>query len=458
MNRLRLFISARFPMLTRIPIPVRLVGGLALLVTTGTLLLLATEWLSDRPLTWNEALFTTVSALTVTGLSVIVPGRDLTVAGQVVLLLLIQLGGVGFMALAVVFFQLLGWQLGMQNRIALREALGLSNLREILRLTQRALLVLAAIELTGAVALFLHWRTFVPLPEGQIAWYALFHAVSAMCNAGFDLFGGLPQFPNGPPTDTLTLVIMCTLIFLGGIGIPVITNLLQFWRVRKLRFHVKIALITSVVLILFGGVALMIAEGQPGGVLADEPSLVRRFVLATAQSVSARTAGFAWLPRFDEITPASQFLLMTLMFIGASPASMGGGIKTVSFAVLVLSLFAYVRGLRDVTLWRRTIGAQNIQKSAAVLTAALFAVVTATWLLAITQDVGLDRAMFEVISAFATCGLTLAFTAEMDVFGQLLIMFVMFWGRLGALTVVAAVAWPRRRPLVAFPEDEVLIG
>ena len=441
-----------------LPIPVRLVAGLALLVTSGTLLLLGTEWVSDRPLLWNEALFTTVSALTVTGLSVIAPGRDLTGAGQFVLLILIQLGGVGFMALAVVLFQLLGWQVRLENRIALREALGLNNLSEILRLTQRAALVLFAIELIGAALLFLHWRTMLPLPEGQIAWYALFHAVSAMCNAGFDLFGGLPQFPAGVPTDTISLVIMCTLIFLGGIGIPVITNVLQLYRQRKLRFHVKIALVTSVVLILFGGLALMFAEGRPGGVLADEPSLWRRFMLSTAQSVSARTAGFAWLPNFDKITASSQLLLMTLMFIGASPASMGGGIKTVTFAVLVLSLTSHVRGLREVTLWRRTIGAQNVQKAAAVLTAALFAVVTATWLLAITQEITLDRALFEVISAFATCGLTLAFTIEMDVFGQLLIMFMMFWGRLGALTVVAAVAWPRKRALISYPEDEVFIG
>lgn len=441
-----------------LPIPVRLVLGLALLVTTGTILLLVTEYLSDRPLTWNEAMFTTVSALTVTGLSVILPGRDLTFAGQAVLLILIQLGGTGFMALAVVFFQLLGWQVRLENRIALRDALGLNNLGEILRLTQRALLVLLGIELCGAIALFLHWRTFVPLPEAQIAWYALFHAVSAMCNAGFDLFGGLPQFPAGVPNDGITMLIMSTLIFLGGIGIPVISNVLLLPRYKKLRFHVKIALITSVFLILFGGLTIMLSESMPGGVLVNEPSLWRRFTMSTAQSISARTAGFAWLPNFHEISSSSRFMLMTLMFIGASPASMGGGIKTVTFAVLVLSLYSYVRSAPEVTVWRRTVSKNNVQKAAAVLTAALFAVLTATWLLALTQNASLDKAMFEVISAFATCGLTLAFTTEMDIFGQLLIMFMMFWGRLGALTIVSAVALPRKRTPVQYAEDEVLIG
>lgn len=441
-----------------LPIPLRLVLGLALLVATGTILLLVTEYLSDRPLTWNEAMFTTVSALTVTGLSVIIPGRDLTFAGQVVLLILIQLGGAGFMTLAVVFFQLLGWQVRLENRIALRDALGLNNLGEILRLTKRALLVLLAIELIGALALFLHWRSFVPLPEEQIAWYALFHAVSAMCNAGFDLFGGLAQFPAGMLNDDITMLIMSTLIFLGGIGIPVISNVLLLPKYKKLRFHVKIVLITSVFLILFGGLAIMLSESMPGGVLVNEPSLWRRFSISVAQSISARTAGFAWLPNFQDISSSSRFMLMTLMFIGASPASMGGGIKTVTFAVLVLSLYSYVKSAPEVTVWRRTISKNSMQKAAAVLTAALFVILTATWILALTQNTTLDKAMFEVFSAFATCGLTLAFTTEMDIFGQLLIMFVMFWGRLGALTVVSAVALPRKRTPVQYAEDEVLIG
>lgn len=441
-----------------LPIPVRLVLGLAMLVATGTILLLVTEYLSDRPLTWNEALFTTVSALTVTGLSVIVPGRDLTFAGQVVLLILIQLGGTGFMTLAVVFFQLLGWQVRLENRIALRDALGLNNLGEILRLTKRALLVLLAIELIGALALYLHWRTFVPLPAEQVAWYALFHAVSAMCNAGFDLFGGLPQFPAGMLNDGVTMLIMSTLIFLGGIGIPVISNVMLLPKYKKLRFHVKIVLITSVFLILFGGLAIMLSESMPGGVLVNEPSLWRRFSMSMAQSISARTAGFAWLPNFQDISSSSRFMLMTLMVIGASPASMGGGIKTVTFAVLVLSLYSYVKSVPEVTVWRRTISKNNVQKAAAVLTAALFVILTATWLLALTQNTTLDKALFETISAFATCGLTLAFTTKMDVFGQILIMFVMFWGRLGALTVVSAVALPRKRSPVQYAEDEVLIG
>jgi trk system potassium uptake protein TrkH len=441
-----------------IPVPARLVLGLAFLVTAGTLALLITEYLSNRPLTWNEALFTTVSALTVTGLSIIVPGRDLTLEGQIVLLVLIQLGGTGFMALAVVFFRLLGWQVRLENRIALRDALGLNNVAEILRLTRTALLVLLAIELVGALLLWLHWRTFLPLPEWQIAWYALFHAVSAMCNAGFDLFGGMPQFPSGLPLDDITLLIMSLLIFLGGIGIPVISAFMRYGIDKKLGMHVKVALIASAALIVFGGLGIAFAESMPGGVLENEPSLTRRLTMSLAQSVSARTAGFAFVPSFDQITPATRFMLMTLMFIGASPASMGGGIKTVTFAVLVLSLLSYARSQPDVTLWKRSISKTNVQKAAAIMTAALFVTLTMTWLIALTHRIPLDVALFEVISAFATCGLSLAFTPNLNLFGQFLIMATMFWGRLGALTIVSAIAVPRKRSPVRHAEGELLVG
>jgi trk system potassium uptake protein TrkH len=453
------------PKPSNIPIPFRLVLGLVLLVLLGTFLLMLPISGATRSLTWNEAMFTTVSALTVTGLSIIVPGRDLTLFGQFVLLILIQFGGTGFMTIAVIFLRLIGWQIRLENRMALRDALGLNNLGEIVKLVRNALVVLFVIELIGAILLWLNWRELGLLTEAQAAWYGLFHAVSAMCNAGFDLFGGLPKASSGVPNDDITLLIMSSLIFLGGIGIPVISNVLTYRPKRfqnskrwKLSYHVRIALLTSVFLIVFGALGMMYAESQPAGVLANEPSLWRKFTISLAQSVSARTAGFAFFPSFDQITPASRFMLMTLMFIGASPASMGGGIKTVTFAVLVWSLLSYVRSAPEVTLWRRTLSKTTVQKAAAVLTAALFVVITTTWLIALTHGDELDKILFEVISAFATCGLSLAYTSKLDLFGQLVIMSVMFWGRLGALTIVSAVALPRKRTPVTYPEDEVLIG
>jgi trk system potassium uptake protein TrkH len=177
------------------------------------------------------------------------------------------------------------------------------------------------------------------------------------------------------------------------------------------------------------------------------------------QSVSARTAGFAGIVSFEELTPASELLLIVLMFIGCAPASMGGGITTGTFAVLMLALWGYARGLPNAQIGGRTIAVGMVRKAAAVLTISLFLVLLSTWLILLTHPTAsFDAAFFEVISAFATCGLTLAFTGELNLFGQLVIMLMMFWGRLGALTIIVALAKQQRHQPVVYPEEQILIG
>jgi trk system potassium uptake protein TrkH len=182
-------------------------------------------------------------------------------------------------------------------------------------------------------------------------------------------------------------------------------------------------------------------------------------LLGFFQSISARTAGFAGIQPFDAISEASTLLLLALMFIGAAPASMGGGITTGTFAVLGLTLWGYARGQSRAHVAGRSLPTQMIQKAAAVLTISLFVVTFATWLLLMTHDVALNVALFEVISAFATCGLSLGLTGELDLFGQLIIILMMFWGRLGALTIIVALAaQSKTSQLVSYPEENILIG
>ena len=204
----------------------RLVAGLALLVALGTLLL-SLPGVATRPLALSEALFTATSALAVTGLSTITPARDLTTFGQAILLILIQVGGVGFMAAAVIVLRLLGRKISLVDRLALRDSLGLPEPRAILRVTGRVLATALAIEAAGALLLWLNWRG--QLGDGRAAFYGLFHAVSAFCNAGFDLFSGLPGY-SGIPTDGFTLAVLSGLIVLGGLGIPVLGDLLMWPR------------------------------------------------------------------------------------------------------------------------------------------------------------------------------------------------------------------------------------
>ncbi|MGQ9826689.1 MAG: TrkH family potassium uptake protein [Roseiflexus sp.] len=435
------------------PAALRLVLGLAVLVAAGTLVLMLPWMGAERPLTWNEALFTAVSALSVTGLSIITPVHDLSLVGQIVLLLLIQIGGVGFMVVAVIVFQLLGRRVTLTDRLALTDSMGLLVPGAIVQLVRRVLLTVLLLEAIGAALLWIHWRDLLG-PERALL-YAIFHAVSAFCNAGFDLFTGLPNYPDGIPNDSITLAILGSLIFLGGLGIPVLAELLTFWRIR-FSLHTRITLTVVIILVSIGAGGLFLTEQQSGHLLEREP-LDRQIALALFQSVSTRTAGFSAFQPLDELSPAGRLLTIVLMFIGCAPASMGGGITTGTFAVLMLAVGAYARGLASPQIGGRTLAPQTVRKAAAILTVSLFVVLTATWLILVTHEATLDDALFEVVSAFATCGLSLTLTGNLNLFGQLVICVMMFWGRLGALTLVVALA-NQRPQLVAYPEEQVLIG
>jgi len=446
--------SVRSPARPRpMPAALRLVIGLAVLVAAGTSILMLPWMGTERPLTWNEALFTAVSALSVTGLSIITPVRDLSLAGQIVLLLLIQIGGVGFMVVAVIVFQLLGRRITLTDRLALTDSMGLLVPGAIVQLVRRVLLTVLLLEAIGAALLWIHWRDMLG-PERALL-YAIFHAVSAFCNAGFDLFTGLPDYPYGIPNDSITLAILGSLIFLGGLGIPVLAELLTFWRIR-FSLHTRITLTVVIILVSIGAGGLFLTEQQSGHLLEREP-LDRQIALALFQSISTRTAGFSALQPLDELSPAGRLLTIVLMFIGCAPASMGGGITTGTFAVLMLAVGAYARGLASPQIGGRTLAPQTVRKAAAILTVSLLVVLTATWLILATHEATLDDALFEVVSAFATCGLSLTLTSELNLFGQLVICVMMFWGRLGALTLVVALA-NQRPQLVAYPEEQVLIG
>jgi trk system potassium uptake protein TrkH len=251
---------------------------------------------------------------------------------------------------------------------------------------------------------------------------------------------------------------MAALIFLGGLGIPVLSDLLTWHPEQRVSLHTRLTLIVIVSLICAGGLGIFVAERAVGGVLADE-TWPRQLLLAFFQSISTRTAGFAGIQPFDQITPASQLLLTVLMFIGAAPASMGGGITTGTFAVLTLALWGYARGKTSAQVGGRSIAPAMVHKAAAVLTISLFVVLFAVWLLLMSHPAPIDTVMFEVVSAFATCGLTLGMTGELNLFGQLIIVLVMFWGRLGALTIIVALAaQTQSNQLVTYPEEKILIG
>ena len=441
-----------------LPAAARIIFGLLIFIFVGTAILLLPGIATAGRLSLQDAFFTAASALTVTGLATIDASVDLTLLGQIVLLFFIQIGGVGYMFIAVILMRLIGRQVFILDRLALANSLGLDTPAAILEILRQVLQGILAVEATGAILLFVHWRTNDIVPADRTFFYAIFHAISAFCNAGFDLFNGSPLFPNGVPNDSVTLLILAAIIILGGLGIPVLSELFTRKAGRgRFSLHTQLTLTIVVGLLLVGWLGHLFPELGPNGVL-NGMTLDRQLVISFFQSASNRTAGFAGLPDFTNITPASQLLTIVLMFIGSAPASMGGGITTGTFLVIVLTLRGYARGDAITSVWQRTISQNTVRRAGAVLTVSLLVTLLATFLILLTHDAPLNVALFEVVSAFATCGLSLGLTRDLNLFGQIVIVVMMIWGRLGALTIVIALAQRQRVALLHYPEETILIG
>jgi trk system potassium uptake protein TrkH len=438
------------------PVALQLVTGLVVLIAIGTVLLLL-PGVSTRKLSLMEAVFTSTSASAVTGLSLFSISTDLTIWGQLILLLLVQIGGVGFIVTVVMVFRLIGHQLTLGERLAVTSSLGLDRPGEIAKIMIRAIGLMLIIEGIGATLLFLHWRISGIVPPGKAVFYAIFHSVTAYCNAGFDLFYGLPEYPNGIPTDPLSLIIMGCLIILGGLGIPVYMELI-YRRRRPFSLHLRLTIGISLVLILLGWLGLIISEYRQAGVLSTM-TFGQRTLLALFQSVSARTAGFPGLPGFSELNFPSILMLIFLMFIGTAPASTGGGITTGTFVVLLFAVISYARGLDKIRIGKHTLPSILLMRSLVVFVISLSLVILATWILLLTNPFTLDQSLFEVVSAYSTTGLSLGITTGLNTIGRLVIMFTMFAGRLGAITIMISLLGSKKgRNLIDYPEELILIG
>jgi trk system potassium uptake protein len=440
----------------QMPVALQLVLGLIVLIAVGTALLMI-PGAATRRLSLMEAFFTSTSAAAVTGLSLFPVSTDLTIWGQLIVMLLVQIGGVGLIVIVLLVFRLIGRQVTLGERLAVTGSLGLDRPEEIAVIMVRAVVLMLAIEGAGALLLFLHWRISGIVPPGKAFFYAIFHAVTAYCNAGFDLFYGLPEYPNGLPTDPLSLIIVGGLIILGGLGIPVYMDLI-YRRQRPFSLHTRVTISITIVLILVGWIGLLISEYRQTGVLSGMP-LGQRVILALFQSVSTRTAGFAGLPGFSEINFPSVLMLIILMFIGTGPASTGGGITTGTFVVLWLAVVSYARGLDKIRIGKHTLPHALLLRAMVVFVISLLVVFLATWLILLTNPFSLDQTLFEVVSAYSTTGLSLGITTGLNTIGRLIIIFTMFAGRLGAITImISLLGRGKGKKLIDYPEENILVG
>jgi trk system potassium uptake protein len=426
--------------------------GFATLMGLGTLLLkLPTS--THEGISWVDAFFVSVSAVSVTGLtSVPFPGT-FTTFGIVVVMLLVQVGGLGVMTFTTLGAVLIGQRVGFRNLLTVREELGSTDSpRNIFRLIGQIAGITLLVEAAG-VAVLAAGFIGSGFSYGQGLFQAVFHAIAAFCNAGFVALpdGDLSSYA-GAPFVNLTLVV---LIVLGGLGFPVLVNLYHYRQMRRLTLHSKLVLVTSATLVLIGVLSVAFLEWTNPATLGGEPAVTRLWE-SLFQGVTPRTAGFSTVD-YAQMRESTLFLQIGLMFIGTAPASTGGGVKVTTLALLVLVLLAQVRGQDDVSAFGRRISRQLIQKVLVVLSISAFVVILATLAIMVSDGLRLVSAIFEVTSAFGTVGLSLQVSQELSPFAKLVIIGVMFFGRVGPITLVLALAARKPRGY-SYPQEDIAIG
>lgn len=437
--------------------PQIIVLGFLSVIIIGTILL-TIPFSSTKACSFVDAVFTSTSAVCVTGLIVKDTPNDFTLFGQLVILSLIKIGGLGYMTSASIIFLLIGKRIGIGERLIMREELHTLSLEGIVKFTKGVLKFSFLFEFTGALILTLRFLQDFELKDAIL--YGVFHSVSAFNNAGFSLFSDNLVRYRGDIVVNLTIT---TLIIIGGIGFIVISNLYRFQKKEapRLTQHTKIVLVTTAVLILAGTFLIYFFEISNPHTF-EKMTSKERILSSYFSAVTPRTAGYNILD-YSLMRTETLFLTIILMFIGASPGGTGGGIKTSTFAVVITSLCATMRSLQSTVIFKRRVPSDIVSKSFLIVTlAGIFCTVITLYIIR-SEDIKYLDAMFEVISAFGTVGLSVgdggvrSLSALFTPVGKLLISLSMFVGRLGPLTLAIAIVRAREERY-KFPEGKVMIG
>jgi trk system potassium uptake protein len=433
--------------------PRLIVLGFLALMALGTVLL-KLPVSTEHGISWVDAMFVSVSSGSVTGLSTVDFPATFTTFGAVVVMVLVQLGGLGIMTVTTMAALFVGQRVGFRDLLAVRESIeSVDSPRNILRLLLHIARITLAVELLAAVALSVAFiRRGMAVGEG--IFQGVFHAVMGFCNAGLvnlESASFIPYAGNWLVVGTLSLTII-----LGGLGFPVLVDLYRYRTHRHLTVHSRLVLLTSAALLAVGVVSVAAMEWTNTGTLGGQP-LGTRLAMSVFQGVTARTAGF-FTVSYPEMRDPTLLVQTLLMFIGTAPTSTGGGIKVTTLAVVVLIVVAQVRGQDRITLYWRTLPRSLVARALSILALASLLVLFSTLVLMISDGLELLPALFEVTSAFGTVGLSLDVTPNLSTFGKVLISVVMFLGRVGPITFVVALAVRQRTPRYKYPEEEIAIG
>lgn len=416
------------------PPQVLALGFLSLILIGSILLNLPIASSSGKSIGYVNSLFTSASAVCVTGLTVLNTARDFTPFGQVIIITLIQFGGLGIMTLATVGYIIMGKKISFKERLMIKEQLNTESIQGIVKLTKKVIGYTFFLEMMGSLLLALRFVPMFGFEKGLA--FSIFHAISAYCNAGFDIFGdSLIIFQN----DYYVLLILSLLIILGGLGFTVYADLLAKDKLRKLTLHSKVVLIMTGSLLLIGTLSFLLFESSNPGTLGSM-NFPSRLANSFFQSVSPRTAGF-YSVDMSKIRETTIFSTIMLMFIGGSPGSTAGGIKTTTFACLLLTTISVVKGEEDVNCLNRRLPFETIKRAVSIFLIGLAIVFSTAIILTITDSsLKFINLLFESTSAFGTVGLTTGITDKLSTLGRLVITLTMYIGRVGPLTMAYAFA------------------
>lgn len=468
-TQLAIFVSGIFKLirhstiLTKLKVPpgVILAVSFAILILLGSgLLSLPKASSSGQPIKYIDALFTSTSAVCVTGLIVLDTSKDFSFTGQIIILLLIQIGGLGIMTLTTFFFIFVSGGLTIRMRLLLKEFLSPDTFSAIGSLLKRIIFYTFLIEALGAILLYFSMKYFSSDNSPDI-FLVLFHSISAFCNAGFSLFSDNLMTPF-LENNYLFKIIISFLVILGGLGFLSLTEVLSFsprkkkaYKTQKFTPTTKLVLVSTVFLIVFGTILIYLGDYGSG---ALGSSFFQQIFNAYFQSVTARTAGFNTV-HIEQLSVFSTIILIFLMWIGASPGGTGGGIKTTTFAIVLLFLYKYLRGQDRLEIYSREVDFETTKKAIAIVLLSVFIIILGTsFIILIESDKNPLNLLFEVVSAFSTVGLSRNTTFYICDASKFVLIWIMFIGRIGVLTFFTSLLTPAKENNYSLPKVNINVG
>ncbi len=422
-----------------------------LVILSGALLLsLPISSATGSQTNFLDAYFTANSATCVTGLTTLDTGVHFSVFGLLVIMVLMQVGGLGYMTFSTFMVLVFKQKLFISQKIAVQEALNVYSAQDVISVLKKIFSIVFVIELVGFLVLFIHWLPLYGIKKA--IFYSAFHTVSAFNNAGF----ALPKnFTNLMPyvLDPIVNITITSLIIIGGIGFIVIAEIIDK---KKFTLHTKTVLLTTLLLIVGGTLMFLALEYRNPGTLGPL-SIKGKLMVSYFQSVTPRTAGFNTID-YAKILPSTALMTMFLMFVGASPGGTGGGVKTTTFALIFSTILSTLRGGKNTIMFGRRVPPETVRRSFAIIFLSVALIGFSTFILKNTESFSVLKISFEVFSAFGTVGLSLGITPYLSPIGKIIIIAVMFIGRIGPLTLLLALTMEQKEPRIKPPKEGLSIG